>query len=96
MTLPSRPCPSRSEGRRSRPSRKRHEADARPVVDVDHPNTVALAFEAMRALHVNSIPEIPRAFKTQLVKNSGNFYAWHVGQDETAKTKFPIRKGNCN
>ncbi|KAK2946957.1 hypothetical protein BLNAU_18115 [Blattamonas nauphoetae] len=73
--------------------RKRHEADARPVVDVDHPNTVALAFEAMRALHVNSIPEIPRAFKTQLVKNSGNFYAWHVGQDETAKTKFPIRKG---
>ncbi|KAK2956341.1 hypothetical protein BLNAU_8708 [Blattamonas nauphoetae] len=44
-------------------------------------------------LHVNSIPEIPRAFKTQLVKNSGIFYAWHVGQDETVKTEFQIRKG---
>ncbi|KAK2948006.1 hypothetical protein BLNAU_17042 [Blattamonas nauphoetae] len=74
-----------------------NEATAPPVVDADHLDT---ADADLRSHGSSDLPSQrpqdshrPHTFKMQLVKYSGIFHAWWVGQDETAKTQFPIRKG---
>ncbi|KAK2948306.1 hypothetical protein BLNAU_16755 [Blattamonas nauphoetae] len=82
-----------------------NEATAPPVVDADHLDTVDAdhldTVDADLRSHGNSdLPpqrpqdsHRPHTFEMQLVKNSGIFHAWWVGQDETTKTQLQIRKG---